>query len=946
MTPMPEGNPLGFTPAVNARVEALIAHVQPSWESERRRGAVGHYMNSIIAHTFMGQVATCAFGSVPLKTCLPDGDIDLSIFTAEALRDSWAVALQSRLEAEGRRHDAPFAVSEVQVINAEVRLLKCLVDNIVVDVSFNQLGGLCTLAFLESVDRLVGRGHLFKRSIILVKAWCYYESRLLGAHHGLISTYALETLVLYIFNLHHRELDGPLNVLHRFVTEFCEFDWDRYCLSLQGPIPLATFPDYKVETSPQLLDDPLLTPAHVAHIRAHYAHAAGAAGAAPIGAEAKPFMTKCLNIQDALLPSNNLGRSVARCNLMRIRRAFAHGSSALAAIKAKPDTEALRALDAFFRNTWNANCPPPRGPPATATVSAVGGSNGARRKAQQHQQFQQQHQQSFHAALGGLPPVSVPKFAPMSAPPSVACTPHGAAPPLTYALPLASPREQQQQQQAAATNGAASAGAAAAERQQQQQQQAGAADAEPSGRAQHPRRGGGGAAAAADDAAAVSYGVPAASAVEQPSATAAATGGGEPPPPPSQSQQPAAAGQPAPPPPPPPPPSSSAPRGAPMSTAAPHAISPPPPPSSACASSPAASYGQSPTGSSPAGGSSPVGSLGVGSHSSHASQHMASPPGRTAGPAAPVPVPGPLLMLDGAPNLAHPGIQMFIQEVLAAQMAAQAHAHAHAHAHAAAALSAGGGQQHYGEGAGGGLGRGGGGGGAPHEQQQGWQAHAQGGAQQQAAQWERHALQIQEQLARLAYSGGGGGGFDVRGGAPFPPPLADASAAAAAMAMGAAAAPFPPPLGEPSLLLLGGSPHPAAAEGGGGGAGVAPASPDAEGGGSDAGQQQQQQPRQHDVLASDWALLSASLAVARACLAVAAQGHANGGGAHARGGGAHAHAHEHHHVVHHPRGLRPRPASASGVPPGGVGGMSAAPSPAPSEDRAAGALGAGAATVV
>lgn len=62
------------------------------------------------------------------------------------------------------------------------------------------------------VDRLVGRNHLFKRSIILVKAWCYYESRILGAHHGLISTYALETLVLYIFQLYHSSLGGPLVV--------------------------------------------------------------------------------------------------------------------------------------------------------------------------------------------------------------------------------------------------------------------------------------------------------------------------------------------------------------------------------------------------------------------------------------------------------------------------------------------------------------------------------------------------------------------------------------------------------------------------------------------------------------------------------------------------------------------------------------------------------------
>lgn len=62
------------------------------------------------------------------------------------------------------------------------------------------------------VDRLIGRDHLFKRSIILIKAWCYYESRILGSHHGLISTYALETLVLYIFHLYHSALEGPLAV--------------------------------------------------------------------------------------------------------------------------------------------------------------------------------------------------------------------------------------------------------------------------------------------------------------------------------------------------------------------------------------------------------------------------------------------------------------------------------------------------------------------------------------------------------------------------------------------------------------------------------------------------------------------------------------------------------------------------------------------------------------
>jgi hypothetical protein len=65
------------------------------------------------------------FGSVPLKTYLPDGDIDLSIFcgpdAAAALKEGWAARLQSVLLAERGRAGAPYEVGDVTLINAEVR---------------------------------------------------------------------------------------------------------------------------------------------------------------------------------------------------------------------------------------------------------------------------------------------------------------------------------------------------------------------------------------------------------------------------------------------------------------------------------------------------------------------------------------------------------------------------------------------------------------------------------------------------------------------------------------------------------------------------------------------------------------------------------------------------------------------------------------------------------
>lgn len=73
----------------------------------------------------------------------------------------------------------------------------------------------------------------------------YYEARLLGAHHGLLSTYALDTLVLAAFNRHHavKPFTSPLQVLHKCLSDYGAFDWDNQCLTLGGAVPLAGLPD-------------------------------------------------------------------------------------------------------------------------------------------------------------------------------------------------------------------------------------------------------------------------------------------------------------------------------------------------------------------------------------------------------------------------------------------------------------------------------------------------------------------------------------------------------------------------------------------------------------------------------------------------------------------------------------------------------------------------------
>ncbi|KAL4586140.1 hypothetical protein LXL04_010772 [Taraxacum kok-saghyz] len=328
------------------RTAELIACIQPNQPSEERRNAVADYVQRLIMKCFPCQVFT--FGSVPLKTYLPDGDIDLTAFSNSAnLKDSWASEVRDMLETEEKNENAEFHVKEVQYIQAEVKIIKCLVENIVVDISFNQLGGLCTLCFLEEVDNLINHNHLFKRSIILIKAWCYYESRILGAHHGLISTYALETLVLYIFHVFNNSFAGPLEVLYRFLEFFSNFDWENFCVSLWGPVPISSLPDVTAEPPRKDSGELLLNKVFLDACSSVYAVIPGGQDN-----QGQTFVSKHFNVIDPLRVSNNLGRSVSKGNFFRIRSAFAFGAKRLARLLDCPQENLVAEVNQFFTNTW------------------------------------------------------------------------------------------------------------------------------------------------------------------------------------------------------------------------------------------------------------------------------------------------------------------------------------------------------------------------------------------------------------------------------------------------------------------------------------------------------------------------------------------------------------------------------------------------------------------
>ncbi|PWA71467.1 polymerase, nucleotidyl transferase domain-containing protein [Artemisia annua] len=315
----------------------IMREFRPTTMAERKRLEVIDFIEELLRRNL--GINVLAYGSVPLKTYLPDGDIDLTV--SGLVNDNTINDIASLLESEKKNSSESFVINDVKFVDAKVKLVKCIVDSIVVDISFNQIGALCKLCFLEQIDRVVGENHLFKESIILVKAWCYYESRTLGAHAGLISTYGLEILVLYIFNVFRRLLNGPLSVLYTFLKYFSEFDWDNDCISIVGPVRKSYLPRIVAERPPNSHDLMLQGDFLRYCFDVVYVPKSGGSG----------FPVKHFNIIDPLKNDNNLGRSVSEASYNRIRSAFGYGAKDLCRILMGQQDNLDDELRHFFSNT-------------------------------------------------------------------------------------------------------------------------------------------------------------------------------------------------------------------------------------------------------------------------------------------------------------------------------------------------------------------------------------------------------------------------------------------------------------------------------------------------------------------------------------------------------------------------------------------------------------------
>lgn len=248
-----------WVPLLLKQVDDLLAGLAPTQASLVSRHKVFQYVRNIVSATLGVQLFPV--GSFVSHTFLPDGDLDTTAFVLKNDDDSWFVKVNEALcmsafnqtpagsksssfDTFPENASSSVTINNVSFVNGDIKMIKSMIDNISVDISVNQLNALYAQSLLEKVDSFVKKDHLFKRSVLLTKAWSLYDSprhthgagSLSGGKEGKITSWAVIVMLLWVFQCEGKGIRHPIQALGHFLRIYSTFNWDLHALTVNGPV--------------------------------------------------------------------------------------------------------------------------------------------------------------------------------------------------------------------------------------------------------------------------------------------------------------------------------------------------------------------------------------------------------------------------------------------------------------------------------------------------------------------------------------------------------------------------------------------------------------------------------------------------------------------------------------------------------------------------------------
>ena len=222
--------------AIHARLNVLYHILAPSEDSISCRYQIIKYIRDEL-HSIFPELQLIPYGSFVTRIFLPDGDVDLSIIVAEDdANDVFSQFYTHLKEIASSQEHATFKITNLSKIQAEMSIIRLVINGIFIDISAARPTGLVTSLYIQLLNDSIGRNNLLKRSVILVQAWSLYEAHILGSHSQMLNSYALRVMTAFILT-NSPELVHPLQVLFKFFAFYSTFDFTNNTITAFGVIP-------------------------------------------------------------------------------------------------------------------------------------------------------------------------------------------------------------------------------------------------------------------------------------------------------------------------------------------------------------------------------------------------------------------------------------------------------------------------------------------------------------------------------------------------------------------------------------------------------------------------------------------------------------------------------------------------------------------------------------
>lgn len=242
-------------------IERTINFIIPQDSDVRHRISIERYVFQLVRSCLGAQVYENGLHAI--KCFLPDDELTLSIYICKGLESCWYTRLNEKLsrivsgnddqlkpldmDNNERNSDPHCTITNVscKMENGQFKL-QLSIGDISIDIRPNVKLDLCFGAFLEETDRIIGRSHLFKRTLMMLRAWWQLEAPTYFSssqfNHSIISHSCLCTLVIAIFQKYHFRIFYPFQAFCLFFAEYANFDWGSNAISIVGPIRSQCLP--------------------------------------------------------------------------------------------------------------------------------------------------------------------------------------------------------------------------------------------------------------------------------------------------------------------------------------------------------------------------------------------------------------------------------------------------------------------------------------------------------------------------------------------------------------------------------------------------------------------------------------------------------------------------------------------------------------------------------